>query len=282
MILMRWFDPAGWLDLAQQHRAQITTLVPSMIQMLLALPLEQADLSALAAVTSGAAPLAAETREEFERRVPSASVYEGYGCTESASIISANPIGARRVGSVGLPIPGCEVTIRDDTGRMLPPGEDGEICVRSPGVLSGYWHAPDATAAALSGGWLHTGDIGHLDADGYLYVVDRKKDLIIRGGFNVYPRDVEDVLLTHPAVAQAGVVGRPDPRLGEEVVAFAMLRPGATATPEELVEHARVHLAATKYPREVKIVDAIPLTSVGKLDRKRLRGWLAAQPGTGS
>jgi long-chain acyl-CoA synthetase len=274
-VLMRWFDPAGWLDLAQQHKAQITTLVPSMIQMLLALPLEQADLSELAAVTSGAAPLAAETREEFERRVPSATVYEGYGCTESASIISANPIGQRRVGSVGLPIPGCEVTIRDDIGRLLPPGEDGEICVRSPGVLSGYWHAPEATEAALSGGWLHTGDIGHLDADGYLYVVDRKKDLIIRGGFNVYPRDVEDVLLTHPAVAQAGVVGRPDPRLGEEVVAFASLRAGASATPEELVEHARAHLAATKYPREVRIVDAIPLTSVGKLDRKKLRGWLA-------
>jgi long-chain acyl-CoA synthetase len=277
-VLMRWFDPASWLDLAQQHRVQITTLVPSMIQMLLALPLEQAGLADLAAVTSGAAPLAEETREEFERRVPSATVYEGYGCTESASIISASPIGARRAGSVGLPVPGCEVTIRDDTGQVLPPGEDGEICVRSPGVLSGYWKAPEATAAALSGGWLHTGDIGHLDADGYLYVVDRKKDLIIRGGFNVYPRDVEDVLLTHPAVAQAGVVGRPDPRLGEEVVAFATLRAGASATPAELVEHAKAHLAATKYPREVTIVDAIPLTSVGKLDRKQLRGWLTAQP----
>jgi long-chain acyl-CoA synthetase len=127
---------------------------------------------------------------------------------------------------------------------------------------------------ALSGGWLHTGDIGHLDADGYLYVVDRKKDLIIRGGFNVYPRDVEDVLLTHPAVAQAGVVGRPDPRLGEEVVAFAALRPGADVTAEELREHAKSRLAATKYPREVRIVPAIPLTSVGKLDRKRLREQL--------
>ena len=166
------------------------------------------------------------------------------------------------------------MTIRDEAGNVLPPGEDGEICVRSPGVLSGYWHAPEATAAALSGGWLHTGDIGHLDADGYLYVVDRKKDLIIRGGFNVYPRDVEDVLLTHPAVAQAGVVGRPDPRLGEEVVAFAALRPGASVSGEELREHAKARLAATKYPREVRIVPAIPLTSVGKLDRKQLRELL--------
>jgi long-chain acyl-CoA synthetase len=270
-ILMRWFDPAGWLKLAQQHRAQRTTLVPSMIQMLLAQPLEEADLSALAAVSSGAAPLAADTRREFERRVPSATIYEGYGCTESASIIASNPLGARRLGSVGLPVPGCTVQIRDDAGQVLAPGQDGEICVQSPGVLSGYWHAPDATAAALQDGWLHTGDIGHLDADGYLYVVDRKKDLIIRGGFNVYPRDVEDVLLTHPAVAQAAVVGRPDQRLGEEVVAFVALRPDATATPEELTEHARAHLAATKYPREVRVVPAIPLTSVGKLDRKRLR-----------
>ncbi len=275
-ILMRWFDPAAWIELAQRHRAQRTTLVPSMIQMLLAQPLEEADLSALVAVSSGASPLAAETRQEFEARVPGAMIYEGYGCTESAAIVSASPLGARRVGSVGLPIPGCEVTIQDDTGRVLRSGQDGEICVRSPGVLSGYWHAPDATAAALSDGWLHTGDIGHLDADGYLYVVDRKKDLIIRGGFNVYPRDIEDVLLTHPAVAQAGVVGRPDTRLGEEVVAFASLRPGASASAEELIQHARAHLAATKYPREIKIVPTMPLTSVGKLDRKRLREWLRA------
>jgi long-chain acyl-CoA synthetase len=277
-ILMRWFDPAGWVQLAEQHRAQRSTLVPSMIQMLLAQPLEEADLSALVAVSSGAAPLAEETRVQFETRVPSAMVYEGYGCTESASIVSSNPLGARRVGSVGLPVPGCEVTIQDDAGRLLPPGQDGEICVQSPGVLSQYWHAPEATAAALSDGWLHTGDIGHLDDDGYLYVVDRKKDLIIRGGFNVYPRDVEDVLLSHPAVAQAGVVGRPDPRLGEEVVAFATLRPGASATGEELVQHAKAHLAATKYPREVRIVPAIPLTSVGKLDRKQLRTWLGDAP----
>jgi long-chain acyl-CoA synthetase len=275
-ILLRWFDPAGWVDLAQQHRAQRSTLVPSMIQMLLAQPLEQADLSALVALSSGASPLAEETRREFEARVPSAMIYEGYGCTESASIISANPLGARRVGSVGLPVPGCEVSIQDDAWRALPSGQDGEICVRSPGVLSGYWHAAEATEAALSGGWLHTGDIGRLDADGYLYVVDRKKDLIIRGGFNVFPRDVEDVLLTHPAVAQAGVVGRPDLRLGEEVVAFVALRPGVSASADELIEHARAHLAANKYPREIRIVPALPLTSVGKLDRKQLRKWLRA------
>ncbi len=143
--------------------------------------------------------------------------------------------------------------------------------------MRGYWH--DQDGGAVAGGWLRTGDIGRLDADGYLYVVDRKKDLIIRGGFNVYPRDVEDALLAHPAVAQAGVVGRPDPRLGEEVVAFVSLRPDVTATAGDLIEHAKRHLAATKYPRQVTIVPAIPHTSVGKLDRKKLREWVTA--GTG-
>jgi long-chain acyl-CoA synthetase len=155
---------------------------------------------------------------------------------------------------------------------VLPAGQDGEICVRSPGVMTGYWRSDDTSA--LEGGWLHTGDIGHVDDDGYLYVVDRKKDLILRGGFNVFPRDIEEVLLSHPAVAQAGVVGRPDARLGEEVVAFVSLRPGSEATAGELTEHAKRHLGANKYPREITIVPVVPLTSVGKLDRKKLRQWV--------
>ena len=276
-ILMRWFDPAGWVKLAEEHRVQSSALVPSMIQMLLSQPLEDADLSELMVISSGAAPLADEVRREFEARVPTATIYEGYGCTEAATFISANPWGARRAGSVGRPVPGVELTIQDDTGQVLPTGQDGEICVRSPGVMTGYWHSEDALA--LAGGWLHTGDIGHVDADGYLYVVDRKKDLILRGGFNVFPRDIEDVLLAHPAVAQAGVVGRPDGRLGEEVVAFVSLRPGAEVSAEELTEHAKKHLAAYKYPREIRIVPAVPLTSVGKLDRKKLRQWIAAGGG---
>ena len=270
-VLMRWFDPAGWLDLVATHRVQRASLVPSMLQMLLAQPLEDYDLSCLITANSGAAPLSPEVREEFERRVPSATVYEGYGCTESASIISSTPFGKRKIGSVGVPVPGCEVVILDEAGKELPAGEDGEICVRSPGIMRGYWRSPEATAAAVVDGWFHTGDIGHVDDDGYLYVVDRKKDLIIRGGFNVFPRDVEDVLLTHPAVAMAAVVGKPDPRMGEEVVGFVALRPGRTATSDELVEHAKAHLSANKYPRDVRVVAQIPLTSVGKLDRKRLR-----------
>jgi long-chain acyl-CoA synthetase len=277
-ILMRWFDPAGWVKLAQEHKVQGGALVPSMIQMLLSQPLEDADLSNLVAISSGAAPLAEEVRREFETRVPTATVYEGYGCTEAATFISANPWGARRLGSVGRPVPGVELTIQDEAGQVLAAGNDGEICVRSPGVMTGYWHSEDTPVladGALAGGWLHTGDIGHVDDDGYLYVVDRKKDLILRGGFNVFPRDIEDVLLSHPAVAQAGVVGRPDARLGEEVVAFVSLRPGASATADELTEHAKRHLAANKYPREITIVPMVPLTSVGKLDRKKLRQWMA-------
>jgi long-chain acyl-CoA synthetase len=277
-ILMRWFDPAGWVKLAEEHRVQFSALVPSMIQMLLGQPLEKADLSELTWIASGAAPLAEEVRREFEARVPSAMIYEGYGCTESATLISSNSYGARRVGSVGRPAAGCEVSIQDDGGAALPAGQDGEICARSPGVMSGYWHAPDSASTVLAGGWLHTGDIGHVDADGYLYVVDRKKDLILRGGFNVFPRDVEEVLVAHPAVAMAGVVGRPDVRLGEEVVAFVSLRPDAVVTAEELTEHARRHLAATKYPREITIVPMVPLTSVGKLDRKKLRQWVRGEP----
>jgi long-chain acyl-CoA synthetase len=279
-ILMRWFDPAAWVKLAEKHRVQGSALVPSMIQMLLTQPLEKADLSELTAISSGAAPLAEEVRREFEARVPTATIYEGYGCTEAATFISANPKDGRRIGSVGLPVPGVELTIQDDAGQVLPPDQDGEICVRSPGVMTGYWHSQDFSA--LAGGWLHTGDIGHLDADGYLYVVDRKKDLILRGGFNVFPRDIEEVLVAHPAVAQAGVVGRPDGRLGEEVVAFVSLRPGAEVTAEELTEYAKQHLAANKYPREITIVPAVPLTSVGKLDRKKLRQWIAAGGPDGS
>jgi long-chain acyl-CoA synthetase len=275
-VIQRWFDPEEWLRLAVEHRVQRTSLVPAMIQMLLAQPLERADLSALRFVGCGAAPLNREAMQEFERRVPGCEIDEGYGLTESGAIISANPPGRRRAGSVGMPLPGCALRIVDDDDREQPPGTDGEICARSPGIMAGYWRAEEETATALRGGWLHTGDIGHLDSDGYLYVVDRKKDLILRGGFNVFPRDVEDALLSHPGVAMAGAVGRPDARLGEEVVAFVTLVPGATATPEELVGYARTVLAPTKYPREVRIVDRMPLTSVGKLDRKALRARLGA------
>jgi long-chain acyl-CoA synthetase len=271
-VLMRWFDPAGWVRLVEEHRLQSSALVPSMIQMLLGQPLEQHDLSCLERISSGAAPLAMDVILEFERRVPSCEIREGYGCTETSALISSQPPEARRLGSVGKPLPGIEVRIELPDGNAATAGEDGEICVAGATLMQGYWRSPEATAAAVRDGWLHTGDIGHLDDDGYLYVVDRIKDLIIRGGFNVYPRDVEDVLLSHPAVAAAAVVGRPDPKLGEEVVAFVQLC--AEATAEELIAFGKENLGAYKYPREVRIVPAIPLTSVMKTDRKALRAQL--------
>src|SRR6266700_1709434 len=210
-VLQRWFDPAGFLALAQEHRIQRTALVPAMVQMLLAQPLEDFDLSALRYVNCGAAPLAAETREQWERRVPGSEILEGYGCTESGAAISVNPPGASRPGSVGLPIPGYQVSIRDDNDDDVAAGADGEICVRADGVMAGYWNSPAETEATLHGGWLHTGDIG-----------------------------------------------RPDERLGEEIVAFVSLRPGAAATPAEITEFARSRLAAHKYPREVNILDSVP------------------------
>ena len=265
-VLLRWFDPELYLRLAAEHRVQVTAVVPSMIVMLLGLPLEAYDLGELRYVFSGAAPLAPSVAQEFQRRVPSATVLEGYGCTESGGIISGTPPDAPRPGTVGKPVQGVQVRIVGLDGGDAPAGTDGEIVVRGPNVMHRYWGGE-----RLGDGWFHTGDIGRLDEDGYLTVVDRMKDLIIRGGFNVYPRDVEDVLLKHPAVAMAAVVGRPDERLGEEVVAFVSLVDGATATPEELVEFCKERLSGTKYPREVTVLDAIPLTSVGKLDRKRLR-----------
>jgi long-chain acyl-CoA synthetase len=273
-VLLRWFDAKAVLALIQEHRLQTAALVPAMIQLLLSQPLEDYDLRSLRYVGSGGAPLAPDVAKQFVRRVPSVSIRQGYGLTETAALISTNPVGRERVGSVGIPVPGTEVRILDDEGHPLPAGEVGEICASSPGVMGGYWRSPEATAEALRDGWLHTGDMGYLDEDGYLFIVDRKKDLIIRGGFNVYPRDVEDALLEHPAVESAGVVGRPDPVSGEEVVAFVSLRPGAELAGEDLIEWARERIGGYKYPREVTIVEAVPLTPVGKVDRKALRASL--------
>jgi long-chain acyl-CoA synthetase len=273
-VLMRWFEPVGWLRLAAEHRATGSQLVPSMLALLLQQRMEEHDLSALRYISVGAAPLPPAVRAEWERRVPGAELLEGYGCTESGAVISSSVLGDSRAGSVGRPLPGYQLRVVDDAGRDLPPAADGEIWVRGPGVMTGYWNDPQATADALAGGWLHTGDVGHLDADGFLWLVDRKKDLIIRSGVNVFPRDVEDVLLDHPDIAAAAVVGRPDPVRGEEVVAFVAPRPGAALDPAEVTAFAAGRLAGIHRPHEVRVVDAIPVTSVGKTDRKALRARL--------
>lgn len=263
LVLQRRFDAAAWIGLVERHRAQASSMVPSMVQQLLRQPLEAHDLSSLTYVTTGGAPLPLPVWQEFERRLPGVRLCDGYGCTEATSTVTMNPPNARRHGSVGRPVPGVAVRISDS----------GEVLVRSPGVMLGYHRDPVATAETVVDGWLRTGDIGRLDEDGYLWVVDRLKDVILRGGFNVYPRDVEDALLAHPAVASAAVVGRPDELLGEEVIAFVSLR--AAATPEQLLAFGREHIARHKAPREVYIVNEVPLTSVGKTDRKAARILLA-------
>jgi long-chain acyl-CoA synthetase len=273
-VLMRWFDPQRFLVLAQEHRIQISAVVPSMLQLLLAQPLEEYDLSELRYLASGAAPLAPEVVARLRERLPDVEVREGYGLTETSGLVSSNPPGRVKLGTVGPPVPGCEVRVVDGEEGEVAAGEVGEICCRSPFVMQGYWRDPDLTEEAMRGGWFHTGDLGSVDADGYLTIVDRKKDLIIRGGFNVFPRDVEEALLEHPAVELAGVVGRPDERHGEEVVAFVSLRRDNDATPDDLVAFAKQRIGGYKYPREVRIVASVPLTPVGKVDRKSLRAML--------
>jgi long-chain acyl-CoA synthetase len=277
-VLQRWFDPGTFLDLAQEHRIEAMSVVPSMLQMMLATPLEERDLSGLQIVLSGGAPLPPAIAAEWERRVPSSIVLEGYGLTEGAGVVTSSSRQARRTASVGRPVVNVEVAILDPGGDELAAGEDGEICVRAATVMAGYWNAPEATAATLRDGWLHTGDVGHFDADGFLFVVDRMKDLIIRRGFNVYPRDVEDALMTHPDVTQAAVVGRPDERQGEEIVAIVAVNPGASVTEADLIDYARERIGRHKYPRAIRVVPAVPLTSVGKTDRKAVRQLLSEQP----
>ncbi|GAA2809242.1 long-chain fatty acid--CoA ligase [Nonomuraea dietziae] len=270
-VLMRWFDPKAFLSLAAEQRVQYGTVVPSMLQMLLAEPLEDTPLPDLRHLTCGAAPLGRDVLREFERRMPGVQILEGYGLTETSAVTTFNPPGRRRPGSVGLPLPGYTITIRDDEGEEVEAGDIGEICVAGRSLMLGYWGGLDSP---IVDGELRTGDIGCMDDDGYLYVVDRKKDLIIRGGFNVFPRDVEDALNAHPDVVMSGVVGRPDPLHGEEVVAFVQLRPGGQATEEELIAWARERVGRVKYPREIHFTDHIPVTSVLKLDRKALRARL--------
>ena len=273
-VLMRWFDPAATLQLIEAHRLDQATLVPTMIKLLLEQPLEDHDLSSLRRILSGSAPLPADTRDAFEARVPSVTICEGYGLTETTAATTADRMSRRRKGTVGQPLPGIEVRIVDDEGNEVGPDEPGDVLVRSRTVSPGYWEAPEATAQTFIDGWCHTGDIGSVDADGYLRILDRKKDLIIRGGFNVYPRDVEDALHEHPAVGSVGVVGRPDDVYGEEIVAFVVPVPGASIDPDELTAWAKQRLGSKSSPREVRIIDDLPLTPVLKVDRRRLRDLL--------
>jgi long-chain acyl-CoA synthetase len=271
-VLLRWFNPELVLETIERYRVQHMSGVPTMYVYLLNYPdAGRFDTSSMRVWGSGAAPLPLEIVEPFEKQF-GGRLLEGYGLTEAAPVVSAHRYsGERRLGTVGQPIPGVTVRILDDEDREVSAGALGEVCVRGDNVMLGYYRMPEETARTLRNGWLHTGDVGRLDPDGFLYIVERKKDLIIRGGFNIYPREVEEVLYAHPAVAEAAVVGRPDPLMGEDVLAFVVARPGQSPTAGEIVAFCETRLARFKCPKEVRLVESLPKSPIGKILRKELR-----------
>jgi len=228
------------------------------------------DLSSLRICFCSSAPLSLSLLRRFEERT-GAIITEGYGLTEATALVTSNPIDAqRKAGSVGVPIR-CEVRVVDEHDNDMPVGQVGEIIIRGRNVMKGYYNNPKATAEAMKNGWLHTGDMGSYDADGYLYVVDRKKDLIITGGFNIYPAEVENVIYKHPAVAMATVIGVPDEIKGEIAKAYIVLKEGFEVTEKEIIDFCRERIAVYKAPRAVEFREALPTTPTGKILKRELR-----------
>lgn len=274
LVCIPRFGSTAVLDAIERHRCTIFSGVPTMYVDLLHANVAQRDLSSLRVGVSGGAPLPGEVIKAFEEKFPGVVILEGYGLSETASTTTFNVSAEeRKVLSIGRPIWGVEVRVVGEDDHALPPGKDsvGEIIVRGHNVMKGYYKKPEATAEAFRNGWFHTGDLAYQDEDGYLFIVDRKKDLVIRGGYNVYPREVEEVLYGHPAVAAAAVIGRRDEKLGEEVVAYVSLKPDATATAHELIAYCKERLAAYKYPREVHFLAELPTGPTGKVLKRDLR-----------
>ncbi len=274
IVLVPRFELDPVVEAIEKHRCTLFSGVPTMYFGLLNMDLGDRDLSSLRTGVSGGAAIPGEVIKAFEEKFPGCVVLEGYGLSESTSTTTFNVNAEqRKVLSIGKPIWGVNVQVVDEADKPLPPGQDhvGEIVIRGHNIMKGYYKNPEATATAFQNGWFHTGDLGYADDDGFLYIVDRKKDLVIRGGYNVYPREVEEVLYGHPAVVEAAVIGRADPKLGEEVVAFVALGPGADVDPAELVSYCKERLAAYKYPREVRVVPSLPKGATGKILKKELR-----------
>ncbi|MBE3589448.1 MAG: long-chain fatty acid--CoA ligase [Firmicutes bacterium] len=272
MILIPRFDVRMMVDAIERYRVQIFPGAPTMYVAVNRFPgIEKRDLSSIDACISGSAPLPLEVQAEFER-LTGGRLVEGYGLSEASPVTHCNPVwGERRPGSIGLPWPDTDARIvHPETGEELGPGEVGELCVRGPQVMKGYWNRPDETALVLKDGWLYTGDLATMDADGYFRIVDRKKDVIIAGGFNVYPREVEEVLYQLPAVEEAVVFGVPDPYRGETVKAVIKLKPGQALTAEEVERHCRSQLTGYKVPRIIEFRDELPKSAVGKILRRVL------------
>ena len=268
MSLIPRFSAEACLSAIQRDGATIFEGVPTMFVAMLASPdLDKYDLSTMRIAISGGASIPEPVLDAFEERF-GVVILEGYGLTETASTTTFNISATdRRIYSVGKPIWGTQTEVWDDDGNSLPRGKDqvGEVVTRGLHVMKGYLNSPEATAAVFTGDWFHTGDLGYFDEDGYLFIVSRKKELIIRGGYNVYPSEIEDVLHSHPAVAEAAVVGIPDERLGEEIMAFVTLRAEMTLLAEELIAYCRERLAAYKYPRVVEFRDDLPKNTIGKV-----------------
>ena len=281
-VHMGWTDvliprpqPQQLLEAIRKFRPTFAALVPTMyIGMLNHPDLKKTDMSCIKGAFSGSAPLPVEVIHDFER-ITGAVIVEGFGMTETTPVVHVNPFGggARKAGSVGVPISDSEARIVDlETGLIdMPVGQPGELIVRGPQVMKGYLNKPEETAYTLRNGWCFTGDIATMDEDGYFYIVDRKKDMIISGGFNIYPRDVDEVFYEHPKVQEACTIGIPDPKRGENVKLFIVLKEGETATQEELIEFAKTKLATYKLPSEIEFRKELPKSTVGKVLRKELK-----------
>ncbi len=273
MVLMPRFEPTQAFELLQKHKVTLFAGVPTMYFALLNHPeAAKYDLSSLKYCVSGGSAMPVDVMRAFDEKYR-VNVLEGYGLSETSPVASFNVLDRpKKAGSIGLPIKGVEFKLVDDHDRTIEaPNEPGEICIKGHNVMKGYYKKPEATNEAFKGGWFHTGDIAHRDEDGYYFIVDRKKDMIIRGGFNVYPREIEECLYAHPAVAEAAVIGVPHESHGEEVKAIVALKPGAKASADELIAYCKEHLAAYKYPRVVELRDALPKGPTGKILKRELR-----------
>ena len=281
LTLIPRFSPAAALQVIERDRVTVFEGVPTMYVGLLGAGAGETDTSSLRLCVSGGAALPVEVLHGFEKEF-GAVILEGYGLSETSPVATFNRRDQRKPGSIGLPVEGVELRLvgtpdgDSDPGSAggeltdVPDGEVGEIAIRGHNVMKGYWKRPEATAAVMRGGWFRTGDLGRADADGFYYIVDRKKELIIRGGYNVYPREIEEVLYEHPAVLEAAVIGVPHPSLGEEVAAAVALRPGTAATPDELREWVKQRVAAYKYPRHVWLTDGLPKGATGKILKREI------------
>ncbi len=274
IIMSPRFEVKSFLNILRKTKPTIFPGVPTIYVAIVNYPdVRSYDLSSIHLCVTGSSAMPLEVLRKFEE-ITGGAIIEGYGLTESSPVTHVNPLrGVRKPGSIGVALPDTDYKIVDlETGsRELPPGEEGELLVRGPQVMLGYWNRPDETETALEGDWLHTGDIARMDEDGYIYIVDRKKDMIIAGGFNIYPREIDEVLYEHPAIADAVAVGVPHPYRGETVKAFVVKKPGAALTEEDVVKFCRSKLAAYKVPKSVEFRDSLPKTLVGKILRKELR-----------